>query len=344
MAISLEASLWLLGLLALNSLFTGDAEDTSQSCPGLEGGGPTADAEVMSQMGPWGVDMEEGIRSSSLLARDVRSFRSPAEGAGLVEEDEEAGSAGQSLGERRDGQSSLSRALADVGQSIAEASDSLDGTLLGTAGALEMERAANKTNSSAGLCVGGKFLNPMVTAGSSCSVKGKIKSESQCRAKNGQWRPYSCRDVENYWKRMGGESWIHSHGVRTHFHGKCCTDKAAPPPKPLCADPKLLNETAIAGYSCSVEGDTGSEEKCWAKNGTWHPYSCRDAANYWMHVGGESWKHAPYLGKSWRGKCCTGTAPPPPKAKTPAPGGPLCADAKALKEAAIAGHWCTKGA
>lgn len=147
-------------------------------------------------------------------------------------------------------------------------------------------------------------------AGHSC-VEGLDDSnigatEDICAEKGGQWVSYKCSDAHNFWIAMGGESWADSSDFKEPWAARCCSEEHVPS---FCPENKNFLGGFRASYTCADGlGDAllGMEESdCTSAGGSWNPYTCTEADNYWIAVGGENWEHGPLFSPLFESKCCT---------------------------------------
>mmetsp|Transcript_18961 Transcript_18961/g.28092 ORF Transcript_18961/g.28092 Transcript_18961/m.28092 type:complete len:1368 (+) Transcript_18961:371-4474(+) len=131
-------------------------------------------------------------------------------------------------------------------------------------------------------------------------------TETSCSKAGGQWSSYTCTDAKNFWVSVGGENWEGASLFQGIWTARCCSEENV---ESFCPASNNLLSGFRGGHSCveslgdSLLGMTQSD--CIAAGGTWAAYTCTDADNFWMQVGGVNWEHGTLFQPLYASKCCT---------------------------------------
>lgn len=141
--------------------------------------------------------------------------------------------------------------------------------------------------------------------------------EGQCVSGGGTWTAYDCSSAESYWINDAGEGIKDL--LRETWEPKCCY--LISDPDGLCQGDNLDSDM-IAGYACvggSAKGQDsnfgGEEDRCVSGGGTWIPYNCASARDYFDVQ--TQWLDE--LRGVWAPKCCSNGSAPTPSPVNPTP-------------------------
>ena len=172
-----------------------------------------------------------------------------------------------------------------------------------------------------GICSINGDLNADATAGYSCQGGGGHGGDSNfgaiegdCLEEGGDWLLYDCGTAEGVW--LSYEEGDIKDALKEAWEPICCGD-LPPTPAPddgLCRGNTVLDEGALAGYACLVDGASIGdsnfgyiEVECAEIGGVWTPYDCATAASHFSSVE----EYIDEFLAAWAPKCCAGSTPAP---------------------------------
>lgn len=131
-------------------------------------------------------------------------------------------------------------------------------------------------------------------------------TETSCAKVGGQWSSYTCTDAKNFWVAVGGGNWEGASLFQGIWAARCCSQENV---VSFCPANNSLLSGFRAGYTCAEGlGDSllgTTESDCANAGGTWTAYTCTDADNTWMRVGGVNWEYGNVFQPLFASKCCT---------------------------------------
>jgi len=162
---------------------------------------------------------------------------------------------------------------------------------------------------SSGFCKPSSTLLSSNYAGHSCQDglgdSNLGTTESTCAVVGGHWLSYTCEDAESFWNTVGGQKWEEASSFQNLWAARCCSDEIVTSFCPI--NTYFLGENQAAFTCADSLGDSllgMTEADCASVGGSWNPYTCTEADNFWMSVGGLNWEYGPTFEPLYASKCC----------------------------------------
>jgi len=133
------------------------------------------------------------------------------------------------------------------------------------------------------ICDSNQQFMPSESAGYFCGLNGESVGDSNfggtyenCTGLGGAWLEYNCTAADDYLVKVDSET---ADILRMTWQPKCCEG-----PTEICGATKQIIPSAIAGYSCGLNGESvgdsnfgGTYENCTGQGGEWQEYNCTSA-------------------------------------------------------------------